>query len=261
MSHPINIPIRFQFYRIPCVWEIRTVTLEAFADGAGCKSLRMLFANIDLKRPDLFEKPQLQDDGWETRREFFKLPQNENTLLGFLSKVGVWREGRVGADMPYVFTPVAPFIYWPSKEMLQNCQIGQPPPVSVEAMWDFRRSLAEFLKNRKRFIETHAPARRPRTGLETLFPVNKFDLSFELEKNPEGVVTVIGAREMLLTTVYADIVRGLRFKYCRRSDCKAPFAITSNHEKFYCSQACAHLDNVRKKRREAREAKQKLDSH
>jgi hypothetical protein len=90
---------------------------------------------------------------------------------------------------------------------------------------------------------------------------NKFDLSFELEKNPEGVVAVMEARQMLLTTVYVDVVRGLGFKYCRRSDCKAPFAVTNNHEKFYCSQPCAHLENVRKKRREAREAKRKLLSH
>ena len=88
--------------------------------------------------------------------------------------------------------------------------------------------------------------------MEALMPVDKFDLSFELEKNPEGVVTVTDACHMLLTTVYADIVRGLRFKYCRRGDCKAPFAVTNNHKKFYCSQACAHLANVRKKRREAK---------
>jgi hypothetical protein len=261
MSQLINIPIRFQFLRTPCVWEIRTVTLDAFAEGAGREPLRMLFAKIDPRRPDLTEKPQLLD-GWELRDEFFRLPQNENSLLGFLSKVGVWKAGRVGAHLPYVYTPVAPFIYKASKEMMQHCQEGQPPPVSVEGMWDFGKSLRESLKNRKRFIETRAPARpRPRTGLEALFPVDKFDLSFELEKNPEGVVTVPDARHMLLTTVYADIVRGLRFKYCRRGDCKAPFAVTNNHKKFYCSQACAHLENVRKQRREAREAKRKLHCH
>jgi hypothetical protein len=211
----------------------------------------MLFAKTDPRRPDLIEKPQLLD-GWESRREFFKLPQNENALLGFLSKVGVWQTGRVGTEMPYVFVPVAPFIYRTSKEMMQNCKEGQPPPVSVEAMWAFRESLGESLKNRKRFIETRAFARRPKSGLEALFPVgDKFDFSFELEKNPEGVVTVTDARQMLLTTVYADIVRGLKFKYCE--SCGIPFHIGSRPEKRFCEHNCAKREGMRKLRREARE--------
>jgi len=253
MAHKkqINVPIRFQFLRTPCVWEIRTVTLDASAVGDGREPLRMLFAKIDPRRPDLVGKPQLLD-GWECRDEFFRLPQNENSLLGFLSKVGVWQARRAGAVVPYVFTPVAPFIYKASKEMMQHCQEGHPPPVSVDAMWDFRKSLRESLKNRKKFIETRAPARRPRSGLEALLAVDKFDLRFELEKNPEGVVTVTDARHMLLTTVYVDVVRGLRFKYCQRSDCGAPFAVESEHERKFCTQYCGHLESIRKKRREAR---------
>jgi hypothetical protein len=213
----------------------------------------MLFAKGDPRRPDLVQKPQLLD-GWERRDEFFKLPQDDNSLLGFLSKVGVWHSGRVGAVVPYVFIPVAPFIYKASKEMMQHCQEGHPPPVSVDAMWDFRKSLRQSLKNRKKFIETRAPAWRPRNGLEAMLPVDKFDLSFELEKSPEGVVTVMDARHMLLTTVYVDVVRGLRFKYCQRSDCGAPFAVESEHERKFCTQYCGHLESIRKKRREAREA-------
>jgi len=218
----------------------------------------MLFAKTATGRRDIIEKPQLLD-GWQCRREFFKLPQTENSLLGFLSKVGVWH-----------WWTVPPFVHWPV-EMMQHIRAGHPPPVSVQAMWGWRESLGEFLVNRKGFVEKHAPARpQARTAYEILFPgmgrgtgheSNKFDLSFELEKNPEGVVAVMEARQMLLTTVYVDVVRGLGFKYCRRSDCKAPFAVTNNHEKFYCSQPCAHLENVRKKRREAREAKRKLLSH
>lgn len=243
MSQAINIPIRFQFTRTPCVWEIRSVA------RAPNGHTRTLFAKIDPRRSDIIEKPQPLD-GWQCRDEFFKLPQNENSLLGFLSKVGVWHSWSV-----------PPFIHWP-KEMMQHCRDGHPPPISVEAVWNWRKSLGEFLVNRKRFIETHAPARpRTRTAYEVLFPgmapgtghdSNKFDLSFELEKTPAGVIAVMEARHMLLTTVYVDVIRGLGFKYCRRHDCKAPFALTNNHEKFYCSQRCAHLENVRKKRREAR---------
>jgi hypothetical protein len=262
MSQAINIPIHFNFIRTPCTWEIRSVTLSGSRTGARSKSLRMLFPKVDFRRGDLMQKPHFLN-GWECRLEFFKLGQNEDALVDFLSRVGVWQEGRVGAHAPYVFVP--PFVYHASEEIIQLCREGQPPPVPVEAMWEFRKSLGDFLVNRKRFIKTRTPARpQPRTGFEALFPpgdLTKFDLSFVLEEHPEGVVTVTDARHMLLTTVYVDVIRGLGFKYCRRHDCKAPFALTNNHEKFYCSQHCAHLENVRKKRREAREAKRKVAGH
>lgn len=254
MSQAISLPIRFRFLRTPCVWKIRTIELEPFAVGAGRKALRMLFATIDPRRPDLLAKPQ-KLDGWDLREEFFTLPETETSLLGFLSKVGVWQTGRVGASLPYVFTPIPPFVYTASEEIMRYCRAGNPPPLSVDAIWDFSRLAKEHLVNRNRFIKTHARARsKALTSFETLHAIDKFDLSFELEKNPEGVVTVSEGRQMFLTTIYADIVRGLGFKYCRRNDCEALVPITNNHEKYYCSQPCAHLDNVRKKRREAREA-------
>jgi hypothetical protein len=247
---PINIPIRFQFSRTPCVWEIRTVV------GARHEPERMLFAKIDLRRSDIIEKPQLLD-GWECRRDFFRLPQNENSLLGFLSKVGVWHSWNV-----------PPFVHWP-EEMMEHCRAGHPPPLSVDGMWVWRESLGESLVNRKKFIETHAPARpRARTAYEILFPgkfpgtgheSNKFDLSFELEKHPEGVVAVMEARQMLLTTVYVDIVRGLGFKYCQ--SCGTPFHVGSRPEKRFCEHNCAKREGMRKLRREALKAKRKLRGH
>lgn len=261
MSQAINIPIHFKFVRTPCKWEVRTERLSGTEIGARSESLRILFPKVDLRRGDLLGQPHFLD-GWECRDEFFKLPQNEDALLEFLSRVGVWHPGRVGAYVPAIFSPVAPFLYTASEEIIRLCRKGQPPPISVETMWHFRKSLGDFLVNRESFIKTRAPARpQPRNTFEVLFPsgdLTTFDLSFVLEGHPEGVVTATNARQMLLTTVYVDVVRGLGFKYCRRHDCKAPFALTNNHEKFYCSQPCAHLENVRKKRREARESKRPL---
>jgi hypothetical protein len=246
MAQPINIPVHFQFLRTPCVWEIRTV-MRRWAVGEPRVPVRMLFPTTDI-REDYRGKPQLLD-GWNCRDEFFKLPQNEESLLGFLSKVGVWYPGSVTSG------------HW-SKEVMRHCLEGHPLPLPVDGVWGWRKSLGESLVNRKKFIENHAPAlQQAQTLAEALHRgsrSNKFSLSLEMEKSPEGVVTVTNAHHMLLTTVYVDIVRGLGFKYCRRSDCKAPFAVTNNHEKFYCSQPCAHLENVRKKRREAREVKRSI---
>jgi hypothetical protein len=245
MSQAINIPIRFQFFRTPCVWEIRTVT-RRFAVGVRPESVRMIFP----KRVLPGRETQLLN-GWECRDEFFKLPQTENALLGFLTKVGVWTAKRYyTAD-------------W-SKEVKRHFREGHPLPIPVSGLWAWRETLRKAMVNKKGFTEDLAPP--PRTLLEAQIqlsasPSNQFTLCFDLSSHSEGVVTVTNAHHMLLTTVYVDTIRGQRFKYCRRNDCKAPFALTSNHEKFYCSQACAHLENVRKQRREAREAKRKLQSH
>lgn len=240
MAQPINIPIRFQFLRTPCVWEIRTVMRRGIVVGARHEPVRMLFAKIDPRR--FSEKPQLLD-GWQCRDEFFRLPQTENSLLGFLSKVGVFNSPGIALGQ------------W-SKEVRQHFRDKHPLPLPVDEMWGWRKTLKESLVKRKRFIAQNAPAwPRTRTLTEALYRgsrSNKFLLSFELEKNPEGVVTITDARHMLLTTVYVDIVRGLGFKYCQRPDCGAPFAVTNNHEKLYCEQYCGHLENLRKKRQEAK---------
>jgi hypothetical protein len=238
MSQTINIPIRFQFFRTPCVWEIRTVT-RRFAVGVRSESVRMLFP----KRMLPGREPQLLD-GWERRDEFFRLPQTENALLGFLTEVGVWTAKRDYTED------------W-SKEVKRHIQEGHPLPIPVNGLWAWRETLRKVMVNKKGFTEDLAPP--PRTLLEAQMrlsasPSNQFTMCLDLSSHSEGVITVTNAHHMLLTTVYVDIVRGLGFKYCRRSDCKALVPITNNHEKFYCSQPCAHLDNVRKKRREAREA-------
>lgn len=245
MSHAVNIPIRFQFLRTPCMWEIRTV-MRRWAVGEPREPVRMLFPTID-PRLNYQEKPRLLD-GWECRDEFFKLSEDENSLLGFLAHVGVW-----------TFMRGPTTSHW-SKEVMRHAREGHPLPIPIEGIWGWRKELANALVEPKKFAREMAAAREPQTLAEALWGrprANKFSLSFELERDPQGVVTVTNAHHMLLTTVYVDIVRGFGFKYCRRSDCKAPFAVTNNHEKFYCSLPCAHLENVRKKRREAREAREK----
>lgn len=234
---PINIPIRFQFFRSPCVWEIRTVT-RRFAVGVRPESVRMLFP----KRVLPGREPQLLD-GWKERDEFFKLPQTENALLGFLTKVGVWtKERSYTAD-------------W-SKEVKRHFREGHPLPIPVNGLWAWREILRKTLVNKKGFVEGLAPP--PRNIIDAQLrvsasPSNLFALCFDLRKHSEGVVTVTDAHHMLLTTVYVDIIRGLGFRYCQ--SCEAPFHIGSRPEKKFCEHNCAKREGMRKMRRLARQAK------
>ena len=54
----------------------------------------------------------------------------------------------------------------------------------------------------------------------------------------------------LRLTVTIDLIRDVKFKLCARPDCGQPFAITSKHQKSYCSEQCGHLELVRRKRKE-----------
>jgi hypothetical protein len=54
------------------------------------------------------------------------------------------------------------------------------------------------------------------------------------------------------TATTIDLLRRLEFKTCARGDCEMPFEVTSNHERAYCSQYCAHLASVRRNRKAAK---------
>jgi hypothetical protein len=187
-------------------------------------------------------EPQLLD-GWECRDEFFKLPQTENALLGFLNKVGVWTSKRhYTAD-------------W-SKEVKRHFREGHPLSIPVNGLWAWRETLRKALVNKKGFVEDLAPP--PRNIMDAQLrvsasPSNQFVLCLDLRKHPEGVVTVTDAHHMLLTTVYVDIIRGLEFRYCQ--SCEAPFHIGSRPEKKFCEHNCAKREGMRKMRRLVRQAK------
>ena len=61
-----------------------------------------------------------------------------------------------------------------------------------------------------------------------------------------GAVTITNARHMLFATVLADVARGIRFKTCKRKDCRKPFPIESEHKRDYCKPYCGHLVSLRK---------------
>lgn len=58
-------------------------------------------------------------------------------------------------------------------------------------------------------------------------------------------------------TITMDLLRGIRFGTCARPDCGTPYPIQSEHKRAYCSQYCAHIESVRRQRRDARNKPQK----
>jgi hypothetical protein len=87
-------------------------------------------------------------------------------------------------------------------------------------------------------------------------------MTIELWRSDGGAALVaFNTLEALLATVHVDQLRGARFKFCARPDCRRPFDLTSRHKRKYCSDECGHLMAVRAARARARQGsgrKQKL---
>jgi hypothetical protein len=174
------------------------------------------------------------------RADFFRLREGEvNKLAAFLDSVGAWPPSR------------DPSKYAPGHGL------RFPVYVQPDDVWAFRYDLRDALldKNRAWFKENVAPVlSKPKTWLD-LFPrqpANDFHLQFELSDVAAGVVILTNARHMLFASVLADIAGGIRFKKCSRKGCGAPFPITSEHVKRFCTEKCGHLALVQKTRAEER---------
>jgi hypothetical protein len=70
-----------------------------------------------------------------------------------------------------------------------------------------------------------------------------------------GEITVHSALEAILATLYLDGLVGVQYRLCALKDCQQVFEITSNHEREYCSQRCAHNASVRRRRAADKAAK------
>jgi hypothetical protein len=228
----LEVPIRFRFLKVPVTWE----------PGVSSKAGAILCGRLkQWQSPD--EVRLFELNGWQCRDEFFELPENDFARLAeFLNKVGVWSSDAEPSALSH----------WAKNPMYAH----------VDEVWQFREDLKDALLYRKHFMAGVTPnLPRPKTLLDLIaqpHPANEFPLRFELTKVAAGVVTVTNARHMLLATVLADIVRGIRFDTCKRKDCGKPFAIESEHKRHFCSQYCGHLVSLRKKRLEKKKRRKSL---
>jgi hypothetical protein len=259
MARILEIPIRFEFLKVPVKWELRTVRL-----GSSGPSVPMFCG-----QPAFAHETKLSKlDAWDCRSELFRLREGDTEGLGrFLEKVGVYVHDEVPGFAPREELWVYPEEVWDFRETLKS---GLLPA--------YRRNVTAQLAPKlpipstileatlRQHVVTLGEPPNAMTFLQGA-PRIEFPLHFELADVAAGVITMTNARKMLLMSVFVDIVRGLRFKVCKRTDCNKQqiFPLESGHKREFCSQYCGHLWNLRRKRRkdslqrkrEARLAKQK----
>jgi hypothetical protein len=69
-------------------------------------------------------------------------------------------------------------------------------------------------------------------------------------KQLSGTVEVHTPMQAILATLYLDKIAKVRFAVCARPDCDRIYGIKTRHKRKYCRQYCAHLEDVRRDRRQ-----------
>jgi hypothetical protein len=160
-------------------------------------------------------------DPWEIRKQFLGLG-TEKEFLHFLKRAG-W------------FLLLHQTGAWTYSEMQRwkdvfRFLLKQPP-----GKWP---AYADGLK---------AIAPKIASALET---VPSFTVDF-LWGGKESSILFIGHDVVtaILISIYLDHLRGARFRFCARPDCRMPFEIETRHARRYCREYCAHLESLRRMRR------------
>jgi hypothetical protein len=82
--------------------------------------------------------------------------------------------------------------------------------------------------------------------------------SWDVSGKPVLTAYVLTALEAAVVSCHLDRIAGFKFKQCRRPDCRAIYQVQSKQRRFYCSYECAHLETVRRGRRNAKKDRRSL---
>jgi hypothetical protein len=167
-------------------------------------------------------------DAWEIREDFLSL-QSEADCLQFLNKVGRFSRS-FGERGDWDFNDFRWQLVF--REFLKRSP----------AMW------YDYLVK----LKTDEPGFNVR--LIHYEVAISMQASFRLRlkwRGPDSsaVVWVRDAVSAIIASIYVDHLRGLKFRFCARPDCRKPFEVTSRHKRKYCQQYCAHLESLRRKRK------------
>jgi hypothetical protein len=170
-------------------------------------------------------------NAWDVREEFLSL-KSEADFLGFLNRVGCFSAG-IAPDSGL----------WDLKDFKGWQQVFREFLKCSPAMWP------NYLFK----LRAAAPGFNVRLiDIEVKLSV-KSRLRIQLSwQRRSAVIWVAEAVSAILVTIYIDHLRGLRFRFCARRDCRRPFKITSRHKRKYCQQYCAHLESLRRMRNRQR---------
>jgi len=125
---------------------------------------------------------------------------------------------------------------WSSDRGYELFDIGTFPGIALlfpDLIWEQQKKygLAQSMSHHAWLKDS---ARLPRFG--------------HIDSFPYFMVESSHCEETILTQITIHHLERAKFGRCKRKDCRKPFVCKTKQRRFYCSNACAHLANVREMR-------------
>jgi len=147
------------------------------------------------------------------RDELLHLPDDPSKLTAFLNRWGFWLSGS----------------YFDFSSLNNSCPFAVVFPHELyEAREMYRRALIG-------------------TAKDWLGAGNHLTLSSS-DKPPYFSVKVSECNSAIRATITIDHLMNTTFGVCKRADCRKLFEFVTQQRRMYCTQYCAHIENVRKQR-------------
>lgn len=161
-------------------------------------------------------------DPWQVRKEFLEL-RTEPGLLKFLNRYGKWDD--------------------------------LDTPETVNDFWELQlafQQLQDFPPHRRRIVQQLGWKRRFTCSLHWEgTPVGSEDCERRERRRAAVALWRVECRtimDALIGSIQIDLVRGVKDRTCRRSDCRRRFVPRTKRQE-YCTPYCSHLVSVRRNRR------------
>ena len=212
-----------RLFRVPIRFDLQQSLCEwqivTGKDGGSCFQAR--------EKPGHNEEKQFTA-GWDLVRRFLSIDtDDENAILTFLEDTGDFGSP-ISVDGP----PDRP-------GDLQRIPIG-----AFRVIQDYVRNVL-------------------REGNPTLLPpweggrIQNYILEFKASRlGPLAEISVLGTRPAIFALVQFRLAQGGVFKTCARRDCRLPFEVTARHKRRFCTQYCAHITSLRKRRNHGKQVRQ-----
>lgn len=168
-------------------------------------------------------------DVFEIRNEFFEVAEPEQGLSLF-KRYGIFGREHMNTFRFTVGLSFAELLQW--QKLLKECRLTEPSGWAA-------------------LSKEHA---RLRNVGDILWSP---DLSIPLE-SPIRIKLFCGCiRDAIIAAIYLDNLANVKASVCHRQDCGVVFNHESDHQRKYCSPACAHLVAVRNERKRKAEKNSK----
>lgn len=123
-------------------------------------------------------------------------------------------------------------------------------PIAETELWQFQAAIRQQLLKPTVSENRIKRATEFETAIHNRIQVHLMNINVGFEDGTlVGEAEALNTFDAILSTIFIDRLRKLRFKVCSRPDCATIYELTSRHKRKFCSYDCAHLMTVRRSRK------------